>query len=44
MGEYDTDLLCVAAANIQMQWYPGKQTKKAMKFAGLKKVDIEYDT
>ena len=44
MVEYDTALLCVSAANILMKWYPGKQTKEAMKFSGLKQVGIEYDT
>ena len=44
MGEYDTDLLCVDAFNILMQFDTGTQTKEAMKCAGFKQVDIEYDT
>ena len=44
MGEYDTDLLCVAAANILMHLDPGIQTKEVIKCAGFKQVDIEYDT
>ena len=44
MGEYDPALLCVAAANILMHSAPGTQTKEAMKCAGFKQVDVEYDT
>ena len=44
MGEYDPALLCVATANILMHSAPGTQTKEAMKCAGFKQVDIEYDT
>ena len=44
MGEYDHALPCVAAANIMMHSFPGTQTKEAMKCAGIKQVDIKYDT
>ena len=44
MGEYDPNLLCIAATNILMQSAPGTQTKEAMKCAGFKQVDIKYDT
>ena len=44
MGEYDPDLLCIAATNILMQSAPGTQTKEEMKCAGLKKIYIKYDT
>ena len=44
MGDYDPALLFVAAANILMHSDPGTQIKKAMKCAGFKQVDIEYDT
>ena len=44
MGEYDPALLCVAAANILMQFAPGTQAKEEMKCEGFKQVDIKYDT
>ena len=44
IGEYDTAILYVAAANILMHLDPGIQTKEVIKFAGFKQVDIEYDT
>ena len=44
MGEYDPALLCVAASKIMMHSAPRTQTKEAMKCAGFKQVDIEYDT
>ena len=44
MGEYDTALLCVTAANILMHSDPGTQTKEAMNCAGFKQVDTKYDT
>ena len=43
MGEYDPALLCFAAANILMHLSPGTQTNKAIKCAGFKQVDIEYE-
>ena len=43
MGEYDPALLFVATANILMHSAPGTQTNEAMKCAGFKQVDIEYD-
>ena len=44
MCDYDPSLLYVAAANILMHSSPGTKTKEAMKCAGFKQVDIEYDT
>ena len=44
MGENDTNLLCVDAANILMHSAHGTQTRETMKCAGFKKVDIKYDT
>ena len=44
MAEYDTDLLCVAAANILMHLASETQTKEAMKCEWFKQVDIKYDT
>ena len=44
MCKYDTALLCVAIDKILMHSAPGTQTKEAIKCAGLKQVDIEYDT
>ena len=44
MCEYDYVLLCVSAANILVYSAPGTKTKEAMKCAGFKQVDIEYDT
>ena len=40
MGEYDPDLLCVAAANILMHSAPGTQTKEGLKREGFNQVDI----